>query len=157
MAIQRRLSVGIKHDHLAIMKKEWGLTTKILTGEKKVETRWYQNKIAPWDQIYPGDWVYFKDSGEPVHIKAKVERVEQYENLSRKKVIELLSKYAQADGLGVDKGSIQKFYHLFKNKKYCIVIYLTSPQQVESFEINKKGYGTQTAWLVVEDIAKIKR
>jgi len=29
--------------HIAIMKKSWRLTEKILAGEKTLETRWYKN------------------------------------------------------------------------------------------------------------------
>lgn len=29
-------------EHVAIMKKSWGLTRKILSGEKTIESRWYR-------------------------------------------------------------------------------------------------------------------
>ena len=61
-------------EHLAIMRKSWGLTQKILTGQKKIESRWYKNKYRPWNQIQKGDVIYFKDSGEPVTIKATVKK-----------------------------------------------------------------------------------
>ena len=61
-------------DHVAIMKKSWKLTEKILSGEKKIESRWYKSKYPPWGKIKKGDIIYFKDSGEPVSIKAKVEK-----------------------------------------------------------------------------------
>ncbi|MDO8559127.1 MAG: hypothetical protein Q7R84_02240 [bacterium] len=38
-------------EHLAIMKKSWGLTEKILSGQKKIESRWYLSKRSPWDTI----------------------------------------------------------------------------------------------------------
>ena len=62
-------------EHIAIMKKSWKLTEKILTGEKKIESRWYKAKYAPWGRIKAGEVVYFKDSGEPVTIKTEVARV----------------------------------------------------------------------------------
>jgi len=34
--------------HVAIMRKGWGLTGKILTGEKTIESRWYMNRYRPW-------------------------------------------------------------------------------------------------------------
>ena len=68
-------------DHVAIMKKQWGLTEKVLTGEKTVESRWYKTKHTPWDKIKAGDSLYFKDSGEPVIVKAKVAKVLQFANL----------------------------------------------------------------------------
>ena len=65
-------------EHLAIMRKSWGLTDKILTGQKKIESRWYSVKYKPWDSIKEGETVYFKDSGGPVRIKAEVARVMQF-------------------------------------------------------------------------------
>jgi hypothetical protein len=61
--------------HIAIMKKSWGLLSKIISGEKKIESRWYMAKCAPWDRIGAGEIVYFKDSGCPVTIKTKVSKV----------------------------------------------------------------------------------
>jgi len=65
-------------EHVAILKKSWGFTKKILDGRKTVESRWYTTKKAPWDCIKEGDIVYFKDSGEPVTIKTTVAKVERY-------------------------------------------------------------------------------
>lgn len=83
----------MRNTHIAIMRKSWGLTDKILSGEKKIESRWYLNRYVPWDRIKTGDTVYFKDSGEPVRIKATVSQVMQYDNLNPDKVRELLNKY----------------------------------------------------------------
>ncbi len=155
MSYQTRLNVGLKQDHVAIMRKSWGLTQKILTGEKTIETRWYKTKARPWDRVFPGDRIFFKDSGEPVTIVARVKKVEQYENLTPKKVVKLLSKYAKKDGLGIDKGSISKFQALFKDKRYLIVVFLEGAKEVKPFEINKSGFGAQSAWITVDDIKKI--
>ena len=76
-------------DHVAIMKKSWGLTEKILSGEKKIESRWYMIRCAPWDRIKGTDTVYFKNSGEPITIKALVTKVLQFSDLNQKKVKEI--------------------------------------------------------------------
>jgi ASC-1-like (ASCH) protein len=62
-------------DHIAIMQKTWGLTEKIVTGQKTIESRWYNVKYAPWGRISPGDSIFFKNSSEPVTIQAEVEKV----------------------------------------------------------------------------------
>ncbi len=142
-------------EHLAIMKKSWGLIDKILNGEKTIESRWYMNKSAPWNKIEKGDVVYFKDAGEPVVAKAEVDRVEQYSNLTSNNVRGVLDKYGQKDGLGVE--DLPKFYELFKNKRYCILIFLRNAEKVKPFKINKTGFGIGSAWLVVENINKLKR
>jgi len=141
-------------DHVAIMKKSWGLTDKILSGEKIIESRWYQMKCAPWDKIKENDTVYFKNSGEPVKIKAKVGKVMQIDNLTPKKVKEILDEYGKDDGL--EEKKIMEFTNLFKNKKYCLLIFLKNVIAVKPFEINKKGYGAMAAWITLDNISKIK-
>lgn len=141
-------------DHVAIMKKSWGLTPKILSGRKKIESRWYKAKVCPWDRVKVGETIYFKDSGEPVSIKAEVEKVLQFSDLTPEKVKEILVVYGGSDGIE-DKDTLV-FYERFKNKKYCMLIFLKNPQKIEPFEINKKGFGIMSAWIVVEDIEKIK-
>ncbi|MDI6722259.1 MAG: ASCH domain-containing protein [Candidatus Aenigmarchaeota archaeon] len=138
--------------HVAIMRKSWKLTQKILSGEKKIESRWYNTKYPPWDRIKKGDIVYFKDSGEPVKLKAGVEKALQFSDLNEKKIKDLLELYARYDGIEDRKN---EFFHLFRNKKYCILIFLKNPQVIEPFEISKKGFGTMASWICIEDIEKI--
>jgi ASC-1-like (ASCH) protein len=141
--------------HLAIMKKSWGLLEKILKGQKKIESRWYSLKCQPWNNIKTGETVYFKDSGEPVSLKVSVAKVLSFENLTSKKVKAILAKYGQADGL--DKKEIPEFYKRFKDKKYCLLIFLKDPQKIKPFNINKAGFGMMAAWLTVNNISQIKK
>ncbi len=141
-------------EHIAIMKKSWKLTPKILTGRKKIESRWYNSKYPPWDKIKSGDLVYFKDSGDPVTLKAEVDKVLQFSNLNENKVREILESYA--DGDGIEKNEIPKFYELFKNKKNCVLVFLKNPQKIKPFQINKKGFGSMSSWICIDDVNKIK-
>lgn len=141
-------------DHLAIMKKSWGLTQKILTGQKKIESRWYKARYPPWNRIKAGDVVYFKDSGEPVTIRAGVDKVLQFSNLTPAKVKEILDEYGHDDG--IERDSIPEFFEMFKNKKYCMLIFLKSPQGIEPFDIDKTGFGSMSAWICIDDIKRIK-
>ena len=77
------------------MKKSWGLTQKILEGDKTIETRWYKNKSKPWNLIRAGDTIYFKDTGSFVTVVAKVSKVEQYDNLNDSKIDALIQKYGK--------------------------------------------------------------
>lgn len=140
--------------HLAIMKKSWGLLPKILSGEKKIESRWYRSKGAPWDRIKSDDIVYFKDSGYPITIKARVSKVIQFSNLTPKIVRKIIAKYGQANGLGIQDKN--KFFELFKNKKYCILIFLSEIKKIKPFNINKRSFGLMSAWITVDDLKKIK-
>lgn len=136
------------------MKKSWGLTRKILTGEKKIESRWYKTKRAPFGKISSKDIIYFKDSGEPVKIKAEVKKIIEFSDLNYEKVKEILGIYGREDG--IKKEETPKFIDLFKDKRYCILIYLKNAQNIEEFNINKKGFGNMTAWISVKNISQIK-
>lgn len=139
-------------DHIAIMKKSWKLTDKILTGEKTIESRWYKTRRAPWNLIKTGDRIYFKDSGEPVKIQAEVEKVIQFTDLTPSKVRQIINEYGKEDGIE-DKGF---FFNRFKDKKYCMLIFLENPKKIMPFDINKKGYGMMCAWISLGNINKIK-
>lgn len=142
-------------EHLAIMQKSWGLTQKILHCQKKIESRWYSVKYRPWDNIKEGETVYFKDSGEPVELKAEVSKVMQFADLTPKRVKEILDQYGDDDGL--EKAKIPEFFERFKDKKYCLLIFLKNPQEVKPFKIDKTGFGAMSAWITIDNISKIKK
>ncbi len=140
-------------DHVAIMKKSWNLLTKIISGEKTIESRWYKCRFAPWDRIEKSDYVYFKNSGEKVKVKARVKRVLQFEDLNKEKIEEILEDYG--DDICLNNKKYNKYYF---ERKYCILIFLENVEEiVKPFSIDKRGYGNASAWLVVEDINNIKK
>lgn len=141
-------------EHIAIMRKSWGLTQKILNGQKKIESRWYSVKYRPWDNIKEGETIYFKDSGEPVKLKAEVSKVMQFANLIPSRVKEILDEYGDGDGLEKDK--IPEFFERFKDKKYCMLIFLKNPQKIKPFEIDKTGFGAMSAWITIDSVSKIR-
>ena len=137
------------------MKKSWGLTKKILTGQKRIESRWYSTRYPPFDRIKKGDVVYFKDSGEPVTIKAEVSGVIQFSGLTSQKVKAILEKYGTHDG--IEKNELGKYYRMFRNKKHCILIFLEKPVSVKPFKVDKKGYGMMSSWISIENIDDIRK
>jgi hypothetical protein len=141
--------------HVAIMRKSWGLTDKILTGEKKIESRWYLNRCRPWSNININDIIYFKDSGSPIKLQAKVDLVLQFDNLTPNKVSEILNRYGSDNGISKDK--IGEYCEKFKDKKYCILISLKDVKSIKPFEIDKTGFGSMSAWITIDDIKKIKK
>ncbi|MFH0986943.1 MAG: hypothetical protein V1911_02730 [Candidatus Micrarchaeota archaeon] len=142
-------------DHLAIMRKSWGLIGKILTAEKTIESRWYKFKRDPWNKIKQGDTVYFKDSGEPVTIKAGVSEVIQRQNLTSEKVRQILEEFRER--VGIEEKDLENYCQLFKDKKYCILVFLKNPEKVEPFHVSKKGYGLMSAWITIDDINKLRK
>lgn len=49
------------------------------------------------------------------------------------------------------------FFESCKSKRYCILIFLDDIVKIKEFNIDKKGFGMQCAWLIVDDIEKIKK
>ena len=138
-------------EHLAILNKHLKLLQKIISGEKTIESRWYVNRKAPYGCIKKGDVVYFKNSGEPVAVKASVSSVLQFDDLNDAKILQILKEYGKR--LGVD----DSYASNIKGKRYCVLVFLENVKETEQFDINKKGYGMMSAWISVENINKIKK
>ena len=138
--------------HIAIMKKSWKLVPKILSGEKTIESRWYKYRFSPWNKIKPGDIVYFKNTGEPVTVVAKVLKVLQFEDLDKRIFQQIMEKYG--DKIGINNREYSEYY---RSKRYCILIFLKNVKKLDKpFHINKSGFGNSTAWITVEDVKKLK-
>lgn len=141
-------------DHIAIMNKRKGLISKILTSEKTIESRWYVNRISPWNKIKKGETVWFKNSGEKVTLRANVDKVLQFDNLSSRKILEVLKTYGKE--IGFENSQYKNFANKSDNKNYCILVFLKNPKPVKSFAINKAGFGVSSAWISLPNIEKIK-
>ena len=137
------------------MKKSWGLTEKILTGKKIVESRWYKAKYVPWNRINFNDTIYFKDSGEPVAVKARVIRVLQFDNLNPQKTEQILAKYGEAD-LGISH-MMPEIREYVSGKNYCILVFFNNVEKIKPFDIDKTGFGVMSAWITIDNINKLKK
>ncbi len=141
-------------DHVAIVSKSWKVVEAILSGQKSIESRWLVHKTIPWDRINTGDIVYFKETGGLVRAKADVVKVEQIENLTPKKINQLIEKYNKL-GLGTEN-IIEEIKTYCKGKNYAIFIHLQNPKAIQKpFKIDKTGYGNMSAWMRVGDIRNV--
>lgn len=141
-------------EHLAIMKKEWKMIEKILDGRKEIESRWYSTRRKPWNCIKKGETIYFKNSGGLVNLKARVDKVLQFEDLTPEKIKRVLNRYSKE--IGLEDSQINGFFKNIENKKYCILVFLKNPIKVKPFQINKKGFGMMSAWITVKSVSEIK-
>ena len=66
-----------------------------------------------------------------------------------------MNKFGKDDG--IEEELIPKFFERFKDKKYCMLIFLKNPVEVKPFEINKTGFGAMSAWITIPDVTKIKK
>src|SRR5258706_16101220 len=99
-------------EHVAILHKSWRLSSKIVSGQKRIESRWYKNKHKPWDKIYAGETIYFKESGESITIKARVGKVLQFSKLTPYKVKNILECYGK--DIGIEQEEFPEYFKLFK-------------------------------------------
>lgn len=136
------------------MSKKYCYIDAIMSGLKTIESRWYVNRVAPWNKIKAGETVYFKNAGEPVTIKADVASVLQYELLDFAQVDDIYQKYGLA--IGNAKENFDTLVTAKLDKNYCILVFLAAPERVTPFTIDKKGFGNASAWLCVDYISKIK-
>ncbi len=136
-------------DHLAILKKKW--LEKILSGEKIIESRWYKQKRTPYQKIAKGDMIYFKETGKPVTAKAAVKEALFFDALTEEKLREILQKYGRQINMTLE--AVPRLL----DKKYCTLVVLENIQKIQPFQINKKGYGIQSAWITVDNIGKIAK
>lgn len=137
-------------EHLAILSKNMRLLRKIVSGEKKVESRWYRFKRPPFGCINKGDLIYFKESGDPVSVRAKVQKVLIYDNLTPEKIRSILSEFRSM--ICVDMSHFEKV----KDKRFCALMFLEDVEEIEPFRIDKSGYGMMNAWISVDSIDKLK-
>lgn len=119
--------------HVAIMKKSWGLIPKILSGEKTIESRWYQTRRAPWDKIKTGDIVFFKNSGESVTAKTEVSQVWQFEIKGLTDAQEIIKKYGKK--ICLVNSDPSKWPKL---SKYCVLLGLKNPEVVKRSRLTRK-------------------
>lgn len=140
-------------DHVAIMNKSWQLIPKIIMGEKTIESRWYQTRRAPWNSIQVGDRIFFKNSGECVTAQASVSRVLQFEIKNSTDIEKILTCYGKRICLvNADPHTVWKTI-----PRYCILLFLQDPKKIKTpFQINKRGFGSATAWVTVKNIQMIR-
>lgn len=133
--------------HIAIMNPRWKLIDKILSGRKTIESRRYKTKRSPRHQVQSGDTIFFKDAGKMVTAQATVAQVMEFADLDLVTIGQIVQDYGDAIGL-----QNTDFLTRWPGKKYCILMRLSDPRPITSFQINKTGFGTGAAWIAVEDI-----
>ena len=138
-------------DHLAILSKKLKILSKILSGEKTIESRWYKFPKPPYRSVKPNDTVYFKNSGEPVTAQARVKDVMFFAGLDKKRFNDIILKYGSRICIGPE------YWDIVKDKNFCTLIFFKDVKQIRPFDIDKTGYGNMAAWITLDSINKIKR
>jgi ASC-1-like (ASCH) protein len=141
---------GLLMDHLVILAKKRKLLDRIIRGEKTIESRWYLSRRTPWKNIKRGDKLYLKETGEDVTVRATAAKILFFE-LTPAQVREILARYGKAICL------TSQAYDKLKDKRYCILVFLTDVRCIPPFKVDKTGFGIMSAWITVPSIDRLKR
>lgn len=148
-------------DHVAILSKSKikdgdNMLECIINKKKTVESRWYIKRSAPFNKINAGDNIYFKESGGPVKAKALVIDVIQFENLNLHTAKTIIKKHGRCIAPYTSYSEFIEWYKL-NPKNYCILIFFDRVIETQPFNIDKSGFGLSSAWIYIDDIAKIRK
>lgn len=110
---------------------EKGYIEKILSEEKRIESRFSKNRITPYQNILPGDMVYMQEVGKNVTATFKVKDVLFFECHSEADIDKIRAQY------GKDICADDDFWELKKNAKYATLIFVADPKTVEPFKVYK--------------------
>ncbi len=95
--------------------------------------------------------MYFKESGNPVTLKANVSKVLFFDNLNKEKIREILNEYGERICVPIT------YAEKLIGKNFCTLVFINEVRSVEPFNIDKKGYGLMAAWIAVENINSIRK
>ena len=123
--------------HIAILKQPF--FNMVLSGEKTIESRWSQNKCAPFNKVNVGDTILLKETGKNVTAMATVKKVKYY-NLTPQIVEQIRIKYGKLIGT-----SKFKDWESTLNKKYCTLIWLTNVKQINEIVVPRSN---GAGWIV---------
>lgn len=124
--------------HIAIMSEPY--LSKVMSGEKYIESRLSRRRTLPFQRAAAGDIVLLKRSSGPIVGVTSVKRV-QFESVD---TFESLAKIvtARSKGLAYEPG----FLRTKSETKYIALMWLNRPKKLPNTMLSKRG---QQAWLVL--------
>jgi dephospho-CoA kinase/ASC-1-like (ASCH) protein len=124
--------------HLAIIDQPF--LDLILSGNKKIETRFSVKKHAPYQKVAKGDIVFFKEPSKPIIGYFTVKNTEYYNsNLNEIKI-----KYSN----DICSFADPEFWEKRKEKKYVSLIWIDEIKKINPFDIKKKD---RRGWVSFEE------
>lgn len=104
--------------HVAIVER--GAARALLRGAKRIETRFYRQRRAPWGRIAAGDTVHFKLSGGRVIGSTPVAAVRQFADLTPATIARLRRRY------GPHVNAPLRYWAARRDCRYGVLIWLGS-------------------------------
>jgi ASC-1-like (ASCH) protein len=127
--------------HIAVLLKPY--LDLLLAGKKTVECRLTKDARDPYENIEPGERIYFKQSSGPFAATATVEHVMFENNLLPKRVKEL-----QRDYNDLICGE-QAYWDWKRESRYCTLIWLKDVAPIDNGPQIRPLQGV--AWLTLEE------
>ena len=128
-----------KTSHIAVFEKE--ILKKVMNGEKKIESRFSKNKIAPYDSIQEGDVIFFKETSGPIIGKAIAKKIKFFSNLDKSKIQILKSQYQSV------LCTTDNFWNKKIDSSYATLISLQEIKEIEPIIIEKKD---RRPWVILK-------
>ena len=139
-------------DHVVYLDAKANELEKLLNGRKTMIIRGATGRKLPYGRVIEGDILYFINNNAEGVIKAKavVNRVYNSEKMSSEESISVVKK--NQDKLQLTDAQFKKW----AGKRYIVLIEVMNVEKIESFEIDKSGYGNMDDWLPVEKIEMVR-
>ncbi|MFQ6034232.1 MAG: ASCH domain-containing protein [Sedimentisphaerales bacterium] len=126
--------------HLVILKKSY--LQALLTGQKRIESRFTRTRREPFGQVLPGDRLLLKVSSGPVCAVATVAAVKIFENLAPAKIMEIKQRYNH-----YIRGS-DKYWRSKADCRFGFLVQLKDVERIEPVRIHKKDW---RAWVILTE------
>jgi len=128
------------NSHLVILKKPY--LDAILSGRKRIESRFTKTRRPAFGRVFPGDKLFFKISSGPVCATATVAEVKNFESLTPEKIIELKGQYNH------DIGGTDEYWQSKMDSRFGYLVRLRNVKPIEPVRIHKKDW---RAWVVLTE------
>ena len=126
--------------HLAILKKPY--LEAILTGRKRIESRFAKTRCSPFGRVLRGDKLFLKESSGPVRAVATVAAVKNFENLTPGQIDELKQQYNRYIG-GSDE-----YWRSKADCRFGFLVWLEDIKAIEPVRIHKKDW---RGWVILTE------
>jgi len=129
--------------HITICREPF--LSLMLTGVKKVESRFSKMRALPFGQVARGDVIYLKKSGGPIVAICKAGKVEYCEIKNAKDLAALRKRFSKSICSEAEKG----FWDKRKNARYASFIELTHMKKIPPQTFKHKG---RQGWVIKENL-----
>jgi hypothetical protein len=133
-------------DHLAIMKPE--PLRKLLSGEKRIESRFSRVKCPPHGRVRRGDRIHFKESGGPVRCVVAVAETATF-RLNGPEDVESLRRIYGRWILANDA-----YWEAKRESRWATLICLEPIRRHAPYLIEKRD---RRPWILLDDVSILRR